>query len=129
MKKISLNEITGGVLQEQFAKAFNDVVENLADPNTSYKDARKITISLTFRQNERRDDMTCDVLVTAKLSPQVPTRTAFAIGKNLKNGEYFAEEYGRNQMTINDLSIDEDTGELSETRHASAQVLDLRKCN
>lgn len=126
MAKITLNEITGGALQEQFAKAFNKVLENLADPNTSYKDTRKITIALTFKQNERRDDVVCDVLVSEKLAVQSPTRTAFAVGKNLRTGEYYAEEYGRNQMSM-DFDVDTDTGEVIE--EPPARVLDLRHCN
>ena len=44
MAKISLTQIMGGGLQEQFGKAFDRVIENLADPNTGFKEARKITI-------------------------------------------------------------------------------------
>lgn len=129
MAKVTLHDITGGALQEQFAKAFEKVLENLADPNTSYKDARKITIALTFKQNEHRDDVVCDVLVSEKLAAQTPTRTAFAVGKNLKTGELYAEEYGRNQMSMN-FDVDTDTGEvLDEAPATSQKILNLRRCN
>lgn len=131
MKKVSLEEIAGGALQEQFAKAFEKVVENLADPNTSFKEARKITITLKFTQNEQRDDVVCDVSVAEKLATQAPTRTAFAVGKNLKNGELYANEYGKNQMTISDLNIDTETGELLDENPQPSNVIDMRKvhCN
>lgn len=131
MKKMSLEEIAGGALQEQFEKAFGKVIENLADPNTSFKEARKITITLKFTQNEHRDDVACDVLVTEKLAAQASTRTAFAVGKNLKTGEMYAEEYGRNQMTITDLNIDTETGELLEEEPQNHKIIDMRKaqCN
>lgn len=129
MKKISLEEIAGGALQEQFGKAFARVVDNLADPNTSFKEARKITITLKFTQNEQRDDVACDVLVTEKLATQASTRTAFAVGKNLKTGEMFAEEYGRNQMSIGDLSVDGETGEVVEETTANPKIIDMRKVN
>lgn len=129
MKKVSLEEIAGGALQEQFGKAFERVVENLADPNTSFKEARKITITLKFTQNEQRDDVACDVLVTEKLAAQAGTRTAFAVGKNLKTGEIYANEYGRNQMSINDLDIDTETGEVFDEQPARSNVIDLRKAN
>ena len=112
MKTIDLKNLGGGALQEQFETAFARVLENLADPNTSYKEARKITINLKFTQNERRDDVTCDMLVTTKLAAQVPTRTAFAMEKDLRTGKVHAEEYGRNQMSINDIDVDHDTGEV-----------------
>lgn len=34
MSKVSLEQIMGGGLQEQFGKSFDRVIENLADPNT-----------------------------------------------------------------------------------------------
>ena len=129
MKKVSLEEIAGGVLQEQFGKAFERVVDNLADPNTSFKEARKITITLKFTQNEQRDDVACDVLVTEKLAAQAATRTAFAVGKNLRTGEMFAEEYGRNQMSIGDLNVDTDTGEVLDEQPQNPKVIDMRKVN
>lgn len=128
MKQVSLEEIAGGALQEQFGKAFERVVENLADPNTSFKEARKITITLKFTQNEQRDDVACDVLVTEKLAAQAATRTAFAVGKNLKTGEMFAEEYGRNQMSIDNL-IDTETGEVLDGQTQNPKVIDMRKVN
>lgn len=131
MKKVSLEEIAGGALSEQFGKAFEKVIENLADPNTSYKEARKITITLKFTQNEHRNDVVCDVSVTEKLAAQAQTRTAFAVGKDLKTGAVYAEEYGRNQLSIDVMSVDTETGEVLDEKPESAKVIDLRKaiCN
>lgn len=128
MKKQNLSEIAGGAVQELFGKAFEKVMENLADPNTSFKEARKITITLKFTQNERRDDVLCDVSVIEKLATQAGTRTAFIVGKDLKNGTLYAEEYGRNQMSINDLDIDTEPGEVKEPA-PHAKVIDLRRAN
>ena len=132
MKKVSLEEIAGGALQEQFSKAFEKVIENLADPNTSFKEARKITITLKFTQNEKRDDVTCDLSVSEKLAAQVATRTTFGIAKNLKTGEVVAEEYGKQivgQTTFDDIEVDQETGEVIKSQ--KAEVIDLRKamCN
>ena len=128
MSKVSLEQITGGGLQEQFSKAFDRVVENLGDPNTSFKEARKITIELKFTQNEARDDVSCAVSVKEKLAAQAPVQTAFMVGKNLKTGEMYAEEYGRHnhlkgQVTLDEISIDKETGEVME----ATKVVDLRR--
>lgn len=128
MKKISLEEIAGGALQEKFSKSFEKVIENLADPNTSYKEARKITITLKFTQNEARDDVTCDVSVAEKLSAQAQTRTQFSTGKNLRTGELFAEEYGKKQISLDDINVDTETGEVVEEKE-EGHVIDLRKVN
>lgn len=61
-----------------------------------------------------------------------PMQTAFAIGKNLKTGEVFAEEYGRHaqvkgQLSMEDeveIPVDPETGEVIEPQ--KAVVLDLR---
>lgn len=133
MKNVSLEELIGGALQEQFDKSFRNVVENLSDPNTPFKTARKITITLKFTQNEARDDVSCSVDVQEKLAPQTPMSTAFMIGKNLKTGEMYAEEYGRHnhlkgQLMIEELeeiNVDPATGEVLEAPKAT--IIDMRK--
>ena len=139
MKNVELKELVGGALQEQFGKSFEKVVENLQNPNTPYKNSREITIKLKFTQNEKRDDVKCAVQVSEKLAPQAPMETAFAIGKDLKTGELYAEEYGkqiRGQMSIDDFekeqpqviegkSVDTETGEIIEEQ--ASKVIDLRK--
>ena len=121
MKKMELRELVGGALQEQFAKSFEKVVENLQNPNTPFKNSREINIKLKFTQNERRDDVKCGVLVAEKLAPQSPMETAFSVGKDLKTGELFAVEYGKQctgQGSMDDLGreenpvIDTETGEI-----------------
>lgn len=134
MNKVELKDLAGGALQEKFSKAFEKVIENLQDVNTSFKVKRRITITMDFTQNENRDDVHVGVAVAEKLAPQAPMATAFAIGKDLKTGETYAEEYGKQikgQMSLDDYSptqvvdgqvVDTDTGEvLSET------VVDFRK--
>ena len=133
MNKVELNGLIGGALQEKFSKAFERVVENLQDQNTSFKVKRGITIKLSFAQNEARDDVQVDVDVTEKLAPQTGMRTSFYIGKDLKTGEIFAEEYGkqvRGQLTFTDvqepeIAVDPTTGEVIEEQFG--KVVDLRK--
>ena len=133
MAKVSLEQVMGGALQEQFGKAFDRVIENLADPNTSFKEARKITIELKFTQNEGRDDVSCAVSVKEKLATQAPMNTAFMVGKDLKTGKIYAEEYGKHnhlkgQTNIFDnLGVDPDTGEVLEGKQQKAEVIDLRR--
>lgn len=129
MKKISLQDIAGGALQEQFNKAFEKVVENLQNPNTPYKNAREINIKLKFTQNEQRDNVTCDVLVSEKLAPQAPTATNFAIGTDLSTGDLYAEEYGKQikgQVAFDDMP-QHTAAEADEAKSESTDVVDFRK--
>ena len=133
MAKVSLEQVMGGGLQEQFSKAFDRVIENLNDPNTPFKEARKITIEPKFTQNEGRDDVSCAVSVKEKLAAQAPMNTAFMVGKNLKTGEIYAEEYGRHnrlkgQTSFDDIKVDQETGEvLEEKQPVNVEIVDFRK--
>lgn len=136
MRNIELKELASGALQEQFEKSFERVIENLQNPNTPYKNSREIVIKLKFIQNEQRDDVKCGIQVSEKLAAQAPTETSFAIGKDLKTGELYAEEYGRQikgQTTFDDMKmkVDPETGEVTDVQSPKAAVIDLRKamCN
>ena len=133
MEKIELKELVGGALQEQFAKSFEKVVENLQNPNTPYKVNREITIKLKFSQNEKRDDVKCGILVVEKLAPQSPMETGFAIGTDLKTGQLYAIEYGKQvkgQISMNEVmeapgeKVDQETGEI--LKEQTNNVVDLR---
>lgn len=139
MSKVNLETFAGGALQEKFDDAFEKVLVNMMDPNTPWKNKRKITVEVTLEQNEDRDDTTVNVSVVPKLAPVKPIGTRMAIGKNLKTGEVFAEEYGsqcRGQMSMDDYqkqiggevevdgkTVDTDTGEIKEDNN----VVDFRK--
>ena len=138
MNKVELKELAGGALQEKFNKAFERVVENLQDVNTSFKVKRRITIQLDFTQNETRDDVHVGLAVVEKLAPQAPMTTSFAIGKDLKTGEMYAEEYGKQikgQISFDDFGteqiidgkvVDTDTGEIVGNTTEKTSVVDFR---
>lgn len=136
MSKVNLEEFAGGALQEKFDDAVEKVLANMLDPNTPWKNKRKIAVEITFEQNEDRDDSSVNVSVVTKLAPVKPIGTRMAIGKNLKTGEVFAEEYGsqcRSQMTMDDYqkqqetevdgkTVDTETGEIMD----DSRVVDFR---
>ena len=131
MNKVELQNLIGGQLQEKFEHAFEKVLENLQDPNTSFKVKRGITIKLDFVQNKKRDDVLVSMDVSEKLAPQAGMKTSFSIGKDLQTGEIYAEEYGKQikgQMNLFDI-MDPETGEVIEQNQNidSNKVVDLRK--
>ncbi len=91
---------------------------------------------MSFDQNESRDDVTVTVDVAEKLAPQTGMKTSFSIGKDLRTGELFAEEYGKQikgQMHLNDIQktevvdgkeVDTETGEIVE--EPVSNVMDFR---
>lgn len=134
MEAVELKNIAGGALQAKFNKAMEAVVANLLDPNTPSKDKRKITIEMTFATDEERTQVASTVSVKQKLAPLHPINTQFGIGKDLKDGGNYIEEYGQhlpgqmvlnenvNEQTINGQVVDTDTGEILESK-----VVDYRR--
>ncbi len=117
------------------------VIDNMQDPNTPWKNKRQITIKIAFSQNEDRDDTTVEVSVDAKLAPVSPVVTRMAIGRDLRTGETYAQEYGkqiRGQMSL-DLgqqgaplqvgsdTVDPETGEVM--AGSDNKVVDLRRAS
>ncbi len=126
---MNLKDMVGGALQQKFQNSFERVMENMQDENTPYKDKRQITITMTFVQNEQRDDVVCDIAVKEKLAMQGGLKTHFSVGKDLRTGKVAAEEYGnqlKGQMSMDDAAeniaaVDMETGEVLE------DVIDIRK--
>lgn len=104
---VDLNTIGNGGLQARFNREFEKVVKNMKDPNTPYREARKITITLTLKQDEDRNTCVCTCDVNSKLAKSKSFDTNFGIGQDLKNGQYIAKEYGTQipgQLGLDDVS-------------------------
>ena len=120
---IDLENLAGGELSEKFEDAMKKVVANMMDPNTPYKNKRKISINLSFEQNENRDDVAVECTVNTTLAPVKSATTRMTIGKDLRTGELYAEEYGsgiRGQAKIQDYE-DETGNYVIEQKQAIAQ--------
>ena len=120
---IDLENIAGGELAEKFEDAMKKVVANMMDPNTPYKNKRKISINLSLEQNENRDDVAIECTVNTTLAPVKSATTRMTIGKDLRTGELYAEEYGswiRGQAKIQDYE-DETGNYVIEQKQAAAQ--------
>lgn len=123
MELLRLEELAGGALQEKAERAIREIVDNMQDPNTNWKNKRTLTMKLAFHQNEDRDDATCEISVETKLAQPKPVEAKFSIGKDLRNGELYMAEYGpqiKGQMSLdlhekvigNDV-VDTETGEVT----------------
>ena len=83
--------------------------------------------------------MKVNIDVQEKLAPQTPLQTSFAVGRDLKDGNLYVEEYGKqikgqmnlaqvynqaNTQEIDGKTVDTETGEIKEE---PGKVVDLRK--
>ena len=71
MLHVDLSELAGGELQAKFDREITKVIENMKDPNTPYQEARSVTIKISLKQTELRDDAKVDY------GKQIPGQMAF----------------------------------------------------
>lgn len=126
VKDIRIEDFAGGTINELAQKAFEEVFENMQDVSTPWKPKRTIIITLDFTQNEERNDLTMRTSVKAKTEPVRPMATKFAVGKDLRSGQIYIEEYGpqiKGQMTLGDyIAVPQET----ETNADTNKVTDFR---
>lgn len=137
MKHINIEQFSNGELTQQINRELEAVARNIADPNTYAKAARKITVTITMKANEKRDFVTTGITTKSTLAPTLGAVTALCIGKDIKTGDVEVAEIGGNQipgqMTVNDVipqdrPFDPDTGEILENASAPvSNVVDLRR--
>ncbi|POP31670.1 hypothetical protein C3B58_15350 [Lactonifactor longoviformis] len=123
---IDLENFAGGELAEKFEDAMEKVIANMMDPNTPYKNKRKITINLSLEQNEDRSDVAIDCVVKTTLAPVKSATTRMSIGKDLLTGELFAEEYGsaiRGQARMEDYADEKGNYSIEQKKEASQQII------
>ena len=126
MENVNLATFAGGQLQQKFNMAFRQVLANLQDPNTPYKNKRKICVEISFEQNEERDDAVVSVGVTTKLASVSPTKTSLLMEKDLDTGEIFFQEYGKQVAGQMNFTTDENRN-ISVEENADGNVVDFRK--
>lgn len=79
-KIIDLNKFAAGAVSEKFNSEMQRVLDNIADPNTDFKKAWKVTLTVTLKPNENRN--LADIKVEAKstIAPPQPIGTEMLIG-------------------------------------------------
>ncbi len=66
---VNLNNLAGGGVAEQFNRELLKVLENIADPNTDAKKARKITLTVTLKADDERDIANVSFETKSSLAP------------------------------------------------------------
>jgi hypothetical protein len=102
-KKIGLETLARGALNEQFEIALKEIIANIVDPNTDWKAERRIELKLKFTPTEDRDfaSVSCDVKTVH--GPMKSIRSAIFVG--VEHGIPVANEVvkqGADQITMDD---------------------------
>jgi hypothetical protein len=123
VNKMILSEMAGGGLQELFEHELDRIVENINDPNTEVKAARKLVIELKFKPiDDSRDLVGVEITPKTSLAPTVGTKTKMIIGSDGK--VLVAAEY-HNQIP-GQMAIDEETGEILEDNAFKQNIVNFK---
>lgn len=113
--KIDFEKLAGGAFAERTRQAIEQVMDNIADPNTEWKPKRKVTVDLTFTTDELREIIELDVVAKPKLATKKGIHTKILSDKDL-NGEILASEYKKQIPGQQAIKVDTETGEVLEEK-------------
>jgi hypothetical protein len=98
-EKVSLITIQGGALVEQFDRALDKVLANVADINTTCDQAREIKLTVQIKANEDRSFLEIVGAVTTKTAGQEKIKTTADLAVDAK-GRSIAYNRRRRQMDL-----------------------------
>lgn len=110
MDKLTIANLAKGALVEQFEAELEKVLGNIIDPNTDPKKARKITMTLEIKPNDKRNMADVKFQTKSALVPANTVSTAIIIDKD-SQGNVAAAELG--QEVYGQLQLDE-KGDIGE---------------
>lgn len=124
MDKFNIANIARGALIEQASVEIDKILENIADPNTDLKKARKLTITLTFKPTDR-DASNIEIQTKSSVIPYNAVATQIYLGKD-NNGKVVAEEFLKGQMK-GQMLIDTNTGEVLNEGKEERKILNINR--
>ena len=71
----SILQMARGAIQERADYEMSSLLNNILDPNTSATAARKLTITLTLKPDDTRQNITVSCVATSKLAATNPVTT------------------------------------------------------
>jgi len=96
---LSFENLGCGAAEEMFEDTLHKVLENILDPNTSWKTTREITLKVKIKPSEQRDAASVLIDCVPKLAPQKSFATAIFIGQAV-GGAAEAHEVNANQFSL-----------------------------
>ncbi len=95
--RVNLSELAGGAVAERFNIELQKVLENIMDPNTDAKKARKLTLTLTFKADENRDVASVNIEAKTTLAPANSLATKILMDKD-RNGHAVGAELFQTEL-------------------------------
>ncbi len=114
---INIANLANGALAEQFDIELEKVLDNIADPNTDPKKARKITINITFKPSETRDFSAVSFQTKSALVPVRSVESRIILDKDSSGNVHAAE--------IRQMGIEDYTKSKSESEPENKKVVNI----
>ncbi|MBQ4899332.1 replication terminator protein [Paenibacillus sp. Marseille-P2973] len=111
---INLNDLAEGAVGERFDLELQKVLDNIQDPNTDWKKARKLTLTLTIQPDETREIAVVGIDAKTTLAPARGLATKIIMGRDGRGQIVGAELKSgvKDQMMIdNDGDVADDRGQ------------------
>jgi hypothetical protein len=127
---INLSTLAGGAVGERINIELQKVAENVQDPNTDWKKARKVVVTITLKPDEEREIalVSADVKTTLAPAHGIATKIIFGVEKD---GSTVAAELVsgmKNQMMIdNDGDLADELGQKVASSEAESNVSYLQR--
>lgn len=119
---INLNTFANGSLAEQMNNELQNIIDNIDDPNTNPTTARKLTVEIVIKPNQRRNGANVQINTKSKLAPIIPTETTIIIDRDIKSGRVMAAEIGKQVAGQIEMDLTE-----VDTPEGNPGVIDLKK--
>lgn len=119
--KVDLEGFASGALTAKFNMAYQEVLDNIADPNTPFKTKRKLILELTFQTDEERELTTVDIRTKTKLAAAKSIATKIIIDRD-GHGGIIASEYGKQMKGQQYMKTNEETGEIITTEENEVDI-------
>ena len=116
---LTIESLYGGGAVERLHGAMQEALQNILDPNTPAKKARKVKLELTIKPNEQRNMAEMLVTTSCTLCPPEPLETSIIIDKDREGKAHASELAGGENPVQNALPGTMDSGKVL-TMHKGA---------
>ncbi len=106
---LKVNDLCKGGVMERLSEALEEAVANCLDPNTEPKKTRTVTLTITLKPDEQRNNAQISIATAVKKQPPIALETSIYMEANPKTGQIDANEAGAfamNQYTLDGVFAD-----------------------
>lgn len=103
-REVSILDLARGAILEQVDNESTKILTNILDPNTDAKKARKLTITVSFKSDDKREIISCEAQAKSTLAPVMPIATRIYVEQDSDGNPRAMELFKQdpNQMSLLD---------------------------